>query len=84
MTWLGGAQKQVDESDNSNAKSSRRITELEEDGKQRTREGSKRREDKKIYLNKTSGFKILAVEGRSKHTTPLTSSTWRTRNCCDS
>jgi len=53
-----------DESDKSNAKSSRRITELEEDGKQRTCEdveGTKRREDEKMYWNKTSGFKGLAV-----------------------
>lgn len=53
-----------DESDKSNAKSSRRITELEEDGKQRTCEdveGTKRREDEKMYWNKTSGSKGLAV-----------------------
>ena len=53
-----------DESDKSNAKSSQRITELEEDGKQRTCEdveGTKRREDEKMYWNKTSGSKGLAV-----------------------
>ena len=53
-----------DESDKSNAKSSQRITELEEDGKQQTCEdveGTKRREDEKMYWNKTSGSKGLAV-----------------------
>ncbi len=32
-------------------------------------ERRKPREDEKMYLNKNSGLKSLAVEGRSKHTT---------------